>query len=127
MRYAGLGGIDGGPPVIRSSARAHLRQAAHLAIVGATLLLGGASTEARPSIRLPEIGTPVEYGQSARPVAAWNDFCARMPGECTVDLSEPTHIGLDSALHGESPGQPAHQAGDRHGALGRHRPLGLSR
>ncbi|GLS46341.1 transglutaminase-like cysteine peptidase [Methylobacterium brachythecii] len=95
MRYAVW---DGGSAVVRVSARRHLRQMAHLSIVGATLLLGGAASQARPSVRLPEIGTPVEYGQPARPVAAWNDFCARMPSECTVDLSEPTQIALTPSV-----------------------------
>ncbi|GEP09514.1 transglutaminase-like cysteine peptidase [Methylobacterium gnaphalii] len=95
MRYAVW---DGGSAVVRVSARRHLRRAAHLSIVGATLLLGGATTQARPSIHRPEIGTPVEYGQPARPVAAWSDFCARMPGECTVDPSEPTQIVLTSSV-----------------------------
>jgi len=30
----------------------------------------------------------------ARPVSGWLDFCARTPGECALDVAEPSVIGL---------------------------------
>ena len=98
MLYAVLGSVDGASPVVRAAIRRRLRRAAHLSIVGATLLLGGAATQARPATRLPEIGTAIDYGQPARPVAAWTEFCARMPGECSTDPSEPVQITLTPAV-----------------------------
>ncbi|MET0257045.1 MAG: transglutaminase-like cysteine peptidase [Methylobacterium sp.] len=94
MLYAVLGSIGGASPIVRAATR----RTARLAIVGATLVLGGAAAQARPSVRLPEIGTAIEYGQAARPVAAWTEFCARMPGECAVDPSEPAQISLTPAV-----------------------------
>nr|WP_308620300.1 transglutaminase-like cysteine peptidase [Methylobacterium haplocladii] len=95
MLYAVLGSVGGAPPVVRAA----LRGAARFAAIGATLLLGAAATQARPSVRLPE-GTALDYGQTARPVAAWTEFCARMPGECSVDPSEPAQITLTPAVWG---------------------------
>ncbi|GJE56057.1 MULTISPECIES: transglutaminase-like cysteine peptidase [Methylobacterium] len=98
MLYAVQGSVGGASPVVRAAVRRRLRRAAHLSIVGAALLLGTAATQARPAIRLPEIGTSIDDGQAARPVAAWSEFCARMPGECSIDPSEPTQITLTPAV-----------------------------
>jgi predicted transglutaminase-like cysteine proteinase len=35
----------------------------------------------------------IEVGQ-ARPIAAWTEFCQRVPSECLVDRSEPAQIAL---------------------------------
>ncbi|KAB1074200.1 transglutaminase-like cysteine peptidase [Methylobacterium planeticum] len=82
-------------------ARAVARRAGHAAafgLVGAILMLGGAATQARTRPHLPEDATAVEIGPTAKPVAAWTDFCNRMPAECTVDLAEPATIPLNAAL-----------------------------
>jgi predicted transglutaminase-like cysteine proteinase len=84
-----------------TSARAVARRAGRAAafgLVGTILMLGGAATQARTGPTLPEDGTPVETGPTAKPVAAWNDFCSRMPAECTVNLAEPAFIPLNAAL-----------------------------
>lgn len=98
MRYAVLGSSDGVVPVVRPAACRRSRWAARLAILCTTLVFGAAAVQARPSVRLPEIGTAIEYGQAARPVAAWTAFCVRMPGECDVDLGEPAQITLTPSV-----------------------------
>jgi predicted transglutaminase-like cysteine proteinase len=99
MRHAVLQvarGDDAGT-LARTFAR-RVGRAAAFGLVGTILMLGGAATQARTGPTLPEDGTSVETGPAARPVAAWNDFCARMPAECTVDLAEPALIPLNAAL-----------------------------
>ncbi|ABY30651.1 transglutaminase-like cysteine peptidase [Methylorubrum extorquens] len=103
MRYAVLRSVGDGSAFPRGNVRRRLRRAAHLSLVGATLLLGGAAAPAQPSqartvAGLPEAGSAADAGAPARPVAAWNDFCARYPSECTVDPSEPTLVTLTPAL-----------------------------
>ncbi len=97
MRYAVLRSVGNQSAPDSAGLRAGLRRTAHLGLVGATMLLGGASSQARPTVLLPEIGTAAEHGQPARPVAAWTQFCERMPNECTVDLTEPAFVRLDAA------------------------------
>lgn len=103
MRYAVLRSVGDGSAFPRGNVRRRLRRAAHLSLVGATLLLGGAAAPAQPSqartvASLPEAGSAADAGAPARPVAAWNDFCARYPSECTVDPSEPALVSLTPAL-----------------------------
>src|SRR3954447_5601266 len=64
---------------------------AKLGLVGLTLVLGGGS---RPQTvaPLPSNGQVIEKSGSAKPVAAWNDFCRRYPTECALDVSEPARI-----------------------------------
>ena len=98
MRYAVLSSVGGAAPVGRFRLRHGLRRAAHLSLVGATLLLGGTATQAQTAASLPEGGSAAGEGPAARPVAAWSAFCARLPAECTVDLSEPALIALTPAV-----------------------------
>lgn len=37
-------------------------------------------------------------GQLVQPTSAWAEFCLRMPGECRVDLSEPTKVPLTEVM-----------------------------
>lgn len=97
MRYAVLRSVGGGSAVDRAGLHAALRRTAHAGLVGALLLLTGA-TQAQTVAALPEDGTIAEQGPAARPVAAWNDFCRRYPDECRVDLSEPAVIALNPAV-----------------------------
>ena len=47
-------------------------------------------------VAMPAFATSVPgTGPVARPTRAWEEFCARSPAECTVDLSEPRRIALD--------------------------------
>src|SRR3954466_15144369 len=64
---------------------------AKLGLVGVTLVLGGAS-QAQTVASLPSNGQVIEKSGSAKPVAAWNDFCRRYPTECDLDLAEPARI-----------------------------------
>ncbi|UMY17718.1 transglutaminase-like cysteine peptidase [Methylobacterium organophilum] len=98
MRYAVLRCVDGGTAIGRAALRNRLRRTAHLSVVASLLLIGGASTQARTVAALPDHGSVAEEGAAARPVAAWNDFCNRMPAECTVNTAEPEKITLTPAV-----------------------------
>jgi len=58
------------------------------ALMGLTLVIGGATTEAKPLGSLPSRADPIEKNGSARPVSAWVKFCERFPNECAVDTAE---------------------------------------
>ena len=64
-----------------------------ISLLGLTLVLGGAATQAQTLASLPS-SQPIDKNGSARPVAAWTQFCERQPQECRIDVSEPTHIEL---------------------------------
>lgn len=44
---------------------------------------------------VPVVVAPLEPTGFARPVPAWNGFCAAQPHICDVDLAEPARITLD--------------------------------
>ncbi|ACA16862.1 transglutaminase family protein cysteine peptidase BTLCP [Methylobacterium sp. 4-46] len=75
-------------------------RAAQLGLVGATLLIGGATSQAQTQTlaALPDASAAIERGGSAKPVSAWVEFCQRYPGECAVDVNEPAAITLTPAL-----------------------------
>ncbi|MEH3148214.1 MAG: transglutaminase-like cysteine peptidase [Methylobacterium frigidaeris] len=75
-------------------------RAAQLALVGATLLIGGATTQAQTQTlaALPDASVAIERGGSAKPVTAWSDFCNRYPAECAVSTSEPAVVEMTPAL-----------------------------
>ena len=103
MRYAVFRSVGDGSAFPREIVSRRLRRVAHLSLLGATLLIGGAAgpvqpSQARPAAGLPEAGTAADPGAPARPVAAWNDFCQRHPGDCAVDTSEPALISLTPAV-----------------------------
>ena len=75
-----------------------LRQAASLALVGSILALGGASTQAHTRRVLPDESPAAKAGETVRPIAAWTDFCRRMPQECSVDTAQPAAITLTFAV-----------------------------
>src|SRR3954451_22101369 len=74
-------------------------RAAQLALLGATLLIGGATTQAQTQTlaALPDASVAIERGGAAKPVTAWNDFCHRYPAECAVDTAEPTTLAMTPA------------------------------
>ncbi len=82
--------------------RERLGRLARCALVGSILLLGGAGTQARPAADRSVAALPdapaLGAGTEARPVAAWNAFCGRHPGECAVDVAEPARITLTPAV-----------------------------
>lgn len=94
----GLSEMLAGPAWGWRGAAHRLGRAASFGLVGAILMLGGATTQARTGSGLPETGLGVETGPPARPTAAWTEFCGRMPEECRVDTAEPAVIPLDLAL-----------------------------
>ncbi|KQP32582.1 transglutaminase [Methylobacterium sp. Leaf469] len=102
MRHAILHSL-GEPTTSQGGAlRERLGRLARCSLVGSILLLGGAGTQARPAqdralAALPD-APALGAGTDARPVAAWNAFCGRHPGECAVDLAEPTRITLTPAV-----------------------------
>lgn len=95
MRHARLRSVD--ELWVAGTLRARIRRAAQLSLVGTILLLGGASTEAQTVAALPS-APALDEGPPARPVAAWIAFCQRMPGECTVDTTQPAVITLTAAV-----------------------------
>ncbi len=64
-----------------------------LLIVTGTLAVGSTAS-AQTFASLPESVSLLSSHGGARPVPAWDDFCARYPGECAVDISEPAVINL---------------------------------
>ncbi len=105
MRHAIFGSPGGGA----GTTLARLARGAKLGLVGATLLLGGATTQARPLTTqgtgttpaqlasLPDPSRAIERGGTAKPIAAWLDFCQRHPAECALDPAEPAQITLNPA------------------------------
>ncbi|MFK5598703.1 transglutaminase-like cysteine peptidase [Methylobacterium sp. HMF5984] len=87
-----LGGIRWRDAVRRTG------RAAALGFAGTILMIGGASTQPRIAALPPDAATAVETGPAARPVAAWTEFCRRMPAECDVDTREPATIAMNTAL-----------------------------
>ena len=98
MRYAVLRSVSADPSIDRSDLRRGLARIAQLSALGATLLLGGAATQAQTVASLPESGTAAESGVQARPVAAWTAFCTRYPAECDVNTAEPALIPLTASV-----------------------------
>ena len=80
-----------------------LGRAAKFGLVGFTLLVGGATSQAQPLASqtlasLPSGGRGLEGGGAAKPVAAWSDFCNRYPSECAVNTAEPARVTLTPAI-----------------------------
>lgn len=95
MRHAGLHTPDATGAALPQSLR--LTRAIQAALVGSILMLGGASAQQEEAASLPE-ATVIEEGGTAKPVAAWTVMCGRYPGECGVDVSQPTMIALNPAV-----------------------------
>ena len=95
MRHAGLHTPDASGAALPPSRR--LTRAIQAALVGSILMLGGASAQQEEAAPLPE-AIVIEEGGTAKPVAAWTVMCGRYPGECDVDVSQPTIITLNPAI-----------------------------
>lgn len=95
MRHAGLHTLDAAGDTLPLNRR--LTRAIQAALVGSILMLGGASAQQEDVASLPEAAM-IEEGGTAKPVAAWTVLCNRAPGECGVDLSQPTIIALNPAV-----------------------------
>ena len=95
MRQALFGRFDtcGLPDVAKLAARW-----SKAALMGLTLVIGGATTEAQPLGSFPSRADPIEKNGSARPVSAWVKFCERFPSECAVDTAEAAVMEMTPAL-----------------------------
>lgn len=95
MRQALFGRFDtcGLPDVAKLAARW-----SKTALMGLTLVIGGATTEAKPLGSLPSRADPIEKNGSARPVSAWVKFCERFPNECAVDTAEVAVMEMTATL-----------------------------
>jgi len=65
--------------------------------IAAILLLAlvhGPQASATDARQIGAAWIPVATG-NAQPTAAWAEFCARLPDECAIELSEPATITLD--------------------------------
>jgi len=62
--------------------------------LGLALVLGGAPALAQTLASLPAPTQTLDRTGSARPVAAWSNFCERYPAECAIDVSEPAVLTL---------------------------------
>jgi predicted transglutaminase-like cysteine proteinase len=47
---------------------------------------------------LPQASAPALKVGEARPLAAWTEFCRRMPAECTIDSTEPAEVALTAKV-----------------------------
>ena len=74
-----------------------LGRVAKFGLVGFTLLVGGATSQAQTLASLPNSARGLEGGGTAKPVSAWINFCDRYPAECAVDVGEPARIALTPA------------------------------
>ncbi|HEY0353153.1 MAG TPA: transglutaminase-like cysteine peptidase, partial [Enterovirga sp.] len=77
------------------------RITARLAQVG--LITIAAFAFAQPSrgqalASLPQASAPALKVGEARPLAAWTEFCHRLPAECTVDAAEPAEVALTAKV-----------------------------
>jgi predicted transglutaminase-like cysteine proteinase len=62
--------------------------------LGVALVLGGAPALAQTLASLPAPTQTLDRTGSARPVAAWSNFCERYPAECAIDVSESAVLTL---------------------------------
>ena len=57
-------------------------------------VLGTGTSRAQTLTSLPSSSMQAHASGEARPLAAWVEFCQRMPAECAVDPSEPSVVRL---------------------------------
>jgi predicted transglutaminase-like cysteine proteinase len=62
-------------------------------LIALTLVLGGA-TQAQTVASLPGSAQAIDNSGSARPVAAWTEFCRRNASECAVNTAEPAKVTM---------------------------------
>lgn len=71
----------------------HLLKAAVLGLAIAFTATVSAKAQVVASLPTPTFSIDND-GRKAKPVAAWTDFCNRMPAECAVDTDEPAIITM---------------------------------
>lgn len=67
---------------------------AMLAISG--FIAGAPVTLAQTFASLPSAAAPAAAVGEARPIAAWVEFCRRLPAECAIDPAEATAVTLNA-------------------------------
>ncbi|WP_406855422.1 transglutaminase-like cysteine peptidase [Alsobacter sp. KACC 23698] len=70
----------------------HAATAAVLALAGLTH--SGAAAAGERLASLPSPVPPANAAGAARPIAAWQEFCAKRPAECAIDVAEPERVAL---------------------------------
>jgi predicted transglutaminase-like cysteine proteinase len=65
-----------------------------LAAAAMALGLWAGAAAAQTTAALPNATAPALVTGGARPVAAWNEWCQRMPSDCAVNTAEPATIAL---------------------------------
>jgi predicted transglutaminase-like cysteine proteinase len=70
----------------------HAAAAAVLPLAG--LGQTGAASAGERLASLPNPVPPANAAGAARPIAAWQEFCAKRPAECAIDASEPERVAL---------------------------------
>jgi predicted transglutaminase-like cysteine proteinase len=68
-----------------------------LAVLAAAAALPASAASDRIAL-LPAMTSPVATGDTARPIAAWTEFCGIYPDECRIDTSEADTIVLTPAV-----------------------------
>ncbi|HYF53306.1 MAG TPA: transglutaminase-like cysteine peptidase [Salinarimonas sp.] len=63
-------------------------------LAAAAFSLWAAAAAAQTAAVLPVATAPALATGEARPVAAWSDWCRRVPGDCAVNTAEPALITL---------------------------------
>ncbi|MDB5592778.1 transglutaminase-like cysteine peptidase [Enterovirga sp.] len=62
------------------------------------LIAGAATANSQSLARLSAVSTPAPVGGEARPLAAWAEFCRRVPAECSVNPAEPATVTLTARV-----------------------------
>ena len=68
------------------------------AIGAAAALVFATAAQAQSYAALPRTADPAEIVGEARPLAAWAEFCRRVPAECAVSPSEPATVQLNAKV-----------------------------
>ena len=93
MRHTLEGRFDSCVQIRPAGVLSTISAAAKGGLIALTLVLGGA-TQAQTVASLPSNAQTIDNSGSARPVAAWTDFCRRHPSECAVNTAEPAKITM---------------------------------
>lgn len=93
MRHALVGRFETCVQLPAATVLSTISAVAKGGLVAVTLVLGGA-TQAQTVATLPSKSQAIDNSGSARPVAAWTDFCRRHPSECAVNAAEPARIEM---------------------------------
>ncbi len=93
MRHALEGRFDTCVQIRPAGVLSTISAAAKGGLIALTLVLGGA-TQAQTVASLPGNAQAIDNSGSARPVAAWTDFCRRHPTECAVSTAEPAKVAM---------------------------------